>query len=85
MTKELIEACRREVDAELDKIKERVEQGAWTEERAKKVAAEAANLAVAQITNNFYMSVGKRTVAVIGALVVGLALWLHELWLPKVK
>jgi hypothetical protein len=40
---------------------------------------------VETITQNFYMSVGKRTVMVIGALVVGAVIWLHDLWLPKLK
>lgn len=80
-----IDKCRREVDVEIEKIREDLRKAAWTEERAKIVAEDAAKIAVDRITNNFYMSVGRRTVAIIGALVVGLALWLHDLWLPKVK
>ena len=77
-----IEQCRAEVDRRIDELSETVERGLWTEERAKKIAEQAANQAVRQITDNFYMSVGKRTVAIVGALVVGLALWLHEFWWP---
>jgi hypothetical protein len=77
-----IEQCRAEVDRRIDELSETVEKGLWTEERAKKIAEQAADQAVRQITENFYMGVGRRTVAIIGALVVGLALWLHELWWP---
>lgn len=42
----------------------------WTEERARQVATIAAGIAVKQITDNFYMSVGRKTVATIGAAVV---------------
>lgn len=77
-----IEQCRAEVDRRIDELSETVEKGLWTEERAKKIAEQAADQAVRQITENFYMGVGRRTVAIIGATVVGLALWLHELWWP---
>ena len=77
-----IEQCRAEVDRRIDELSETVENGLWTEERAKKIAEQAADQAVRQITENFYMGVGRRTVAIIGATVVGLALWLHELWWP---
>ena len=80
-----IEQCRAEVDRRIDELSETVEKGLWTEERAKKIAEQAADQAVRQITENFYMGVGRRTVAIIGALVVGLALWLHELWMPRIK
>ena len=85
MTQDAIEACRAEVDARINELTAVVENGLWTEERAKKIAEQAADQAVRQITDNFYMSVGKRTVAIIGALVVGLALWLHDFWLPGKK
>ena len=80
-----LEQCRAEVDAELSRLADAIEAEKWTEEKAQKIAERAAALAVETITSNFYMSVGKRTVMVIGALVVGLVIWLHDLWLPRIK
>jgi hypothetical protein len=80
-----IEQCRAEVDAELARLQQAIDAEKWTEEKAQKIADKAAARAVETITQNFYMSVGKRTVMVIGALVVGAVIWLHDLWLPKLK
>ncbi len=80
-----LEQCRAEVDAELSRLADAIEAEKWTEEKAQKIAERAAALAVETITSNFYMSVGKRTVMVIGALTVGIVIWLHELWMPKLK
>ena len=80
-----IEQCRAEVDRRIDELSETVERGLWTEDRAQKIAEQAAERAVRQITENFYMGVGRKTVAIIGALTVGLALWLHEFWWPGKK
>lgn len=80
-----IERCRAEVDSELEKLQQAIDAEKWTEEKAQKIADKAAEKAVETITQNFYMSVGKRTVMVIGALVVGAVIWLHDLWLPKLK
>ena len=80
-----LEQCRAEVDAELSRLADAIEAEKWTEEKAQRIADAAAAKAVETITQNFYMSVGKRTVMVIGALVVGVVIWLHELWLPRIK
>ncbi len=80
-----IDQCRAEVDAELAKLHRAIEAEKWTEEKAQRIADAAAARAVETITQNFYMSVGKRTVMVVGALVVGLVIWLHELWMPRLK
>lgn len=78
ITEEAIAVCRREVDKELMRLHEQDRENAWTEERAKKIATEAAAMAVKQITDQFYMSVGKRTVATIGVLVIGAAIFLRD-------
>lgn len=78
ITAEAINACRREVDKELIRLHEQDRENAWTEERAKTIAAEAAAIAVRQITDQFYMSVGKRTVATIGVLVIGAAIFFRD-------
>ena len=80
-----LEQCRAEVDAELSRLADAIEAEKWTEEKAQKIAERSAALAVETITSNFYMSVGKRTVMVIGALTVGIVIWLHELWMPRIK
>lgn len=80
-----LEQCRAEVDAELSRLADAIEAEKWTEEKAQKIAERAAALAVETITSNFYMSVGKRTVMIIGALTVGIVIWLHELWMPRIK
>ena len=70
---------------ELDRLRNAIEAEKWTEEKAKQIADAAAERAVEMITQNFYQGVGRRTVMVIGALVVGLVIWLHELWMPRIK
>lgn len=65
--------CRRDIDTELIKLHEQDRLNAWTEERAQEIATYAADLAVKKITDSFYMSVGRKTVATIGVMtVVGL-------------
>ena len=71
---EVVRDCRIDVDEELRKLHQADNDNAWTEDKAKKIATEAAELAVKQITENFYMGVGKKTVAVIGASVVAAVL-----------
>jgi len=71
IAQEVVGECRAGVDDELRKLHEQDKANAWTEERATKIATDAANMAVRQITDRFYMSVGKKTVATIGVLVVG--------------
>lgn len=78
ITAEAISVCRREVDRELLKLHEQDRANAWTEERARTIAAEAAAMAVKQITDQFYLSVGKRTIATIGVLVIGAAIFLRD-------
>lgn len=85
MTQDAIDACRAEVDAELSRLRSAIEAEKWTEEKAQRIADVAAARAVETITQNFYMGVGKKTVMVIGALVVGLVIWLHDLWMPRIK
>lgn len=70
MVKNHVEVCRREIDRELLRLHEQDMKNAWTEERAEEVAKKAAELAMKQMTDKFYMTVGKRTIATIGALVV---------------
>ncbi len=65
-----VAVCRREVDHELATLHQQDQLNAWTEERATAIAKQAADMAVKQITDNFYMSVGKKTVATIGAMTV---------------
>lgn len=64
---QVVKGCREEVDKEIKSVKSEV---AWTEERAQEVATKAAAIAVKQITDNFYLSVGRKTIATIGAMVV---------------
>lgn len=68
--REAIDICRREVDRELISLHEQDRENAWTEDRARELARHAAEIAVKQITDGFYASVGKKTVMIIGATVV---------------
>ncbi len=78
IAEQVVSGCRIQVDGELARLKE----GMWTEERAKRIAQEAgemaAGLAVQRITDNVYMSIGKKTVVVLGATVVTLIIFLKE-------
>lgn len=76
--KELVYQCRAEIDAELHKLHEQDRANAWTEYRAKEVAEEAAKIAVKTITDQFYMSVGKKTIATIGVMVIAAGIFLRE-------
>ena len=67
---EVVRECRNDVDDEIKKLHEADRNLAWTEEKAKTIAEQAAQLAVKQITNDFYAGVGKKTVTMIGASVV---------------
>ena len=67
---EVVRECRSDVDDEIKKLHEADHNNAWTEEKAKQIAEQAAELAVKQITNDFYAGVGKKTVTMIGASVV---------------
>lgn len=67
---EVVRECRNDVDDEIKKLHEADRNNAWTEEKAKNIAEKAAELAVKQITNDFYAGVGKKTVTMIGASVV---------------
>lgn len=85
---EAILLCRREVDKELMKLHEQDRANAWTEERATAVAKQAADLAVKHITDQFYMTVGKRTIATIGVIVVVTFITFKDAvaeWLSKLK
>lgn len=62
--------CRTDVDKEILKLHEADRDNAWTEAKAKLIAEEAAELAVKQITTQFYAGVGKKTVTAIGAATV---------------
>lgn len=75
---EVVQQCRKDVDDEIVKLHQADKDNAWTEDKAKKIAADAADLAVKQITEQFYMSVGKRTVAVIGAAVIAASMLISE-------
>jgi len=78
ITEEAISLCRREVDQELMRLHKQDLDNAWTEERAELLANRAADRAVDKITNNFYTSVGKKTVAAIGATVVVMVIFLQD-------
>lgn len=79
IVKEVVSECRYEVDHEIDKLHDKiVVEHAWTEERANDIAEKAADLAVRKITDNFYMSVGKKTLVVLGAAVAGLVIFLKD-------
>lgn len=67
---EAILLCRRQIDEELIRLHEQDRANAWTQERANKVAEQAADLAVKKITDQIYMGVGKKTITTIGALVI---------------
>jgi len=75
---DVVAACRSDVNKEIAKLHEQDRANAWTEARAIALAEAASDLAVKKITDNFYKSVGKKTIAVIGAAVVGLGLYLSE-------
>jgi hypothetical protein len=68
---EVVTACRKDVDLEILKLHTADKENAWTEQRAEDIAEKAARMAVKQITDNFYMSVGKKTIITIGAITVG--------------
>lgn len=88
LVKNHVEVCRREIDRELLRLHEQDMQNAWTEERAEEVAKKAAELAMQQMTDKFYMTVGKRTIATIGALVVVSFITFKDTvveWLTKLK
>ncbi|WP_448508798.1 hypothetical protein [Immundisolibacter sp.] len=78
ITSEMVSMSRREIDKELIRLHEQDLANAWTEERAAMLAERAANLAVKKITDSFYLNIGKKTVATIGALVVGLVIFMNE-------
>jgi hypothetical protein len=79
----VVERCKHDVNKQIT-------EHLWTEEKAKKIAEDAARmaaqmaaepaaeLAVQKITNNFYMSIGKKTFVVTGALVVGYILMIRD-------
>ena len=67
---EVVHECRTEVNDEIKQLHKADAENAWSEEKAKKIAAEAADLAVKQITTEFYAGVGKKTVTAIGASIV---------------
>ena len=73
-----IEICRREVDKELIALHEQDRANAWTEDRACKLAEQAANMAVKQITDGFYASVGRKTVMIIGGTIVAMVFIMRE-------
>lgn len=56
-----------------------------TPEKIEDIAEKASDKAVIKMQNDLYQSVGKKTLQVIGVLIIGLAIWLHDLWLPKMK
>lgn len=66
----VVKQCRIDIDAEIAKLHKADNDNAWTEERATDIAKKAAALAVKQITDDFYVGVGKKTIAAIGAAVV---------------
>lgn len=75
---EVVRECRADVDKELLKLHEADRDNAWSEEKAKKIAEQAAELAVKQITNDFYAGVGKKTVTMIGASVVATVILMRD-------
>lgn len=75
---EAVLACRREVDKELIRLHEQDRANAWTEERAIALAEAASDLAVKKITDNFYKSIGKKTVTAVGVAVVGAVIFLKD-------
>lgn len=75
---EIVASCRADVNKEIKELRDTDKQNAWTETRAKEIAAEAASLAVRQITDNFYLSIGKKTVASVGVVSVAVVFWFQE-------
>jgi hypothetical protein len=67
---EVVRECRTDVDREIKAVRELAEKNHLSEERATEIAKLAADMAVKQITDNFYMGVGKKTMVVIGATIV---------------
>lgn len=85
---EAILLCRRQIDEELIRLHEQDRANAWTQERANKVAEQAADMAVKRITDQFYMTVGKKTIATIGVIVVVTFITFKDAvaeWLTKLK
>lgn len=70
----VVKECRLDVDEELKKLHQADKDNAWSEDKARMIAEHAAELAVKQITENFYMGVGKKTIAIIGAAVVAVVI-----------
>lgn len=75
---EVVRECRTDVDEEIKKLHQADHENAWTEDKAKRIAAEAASLAVDKITNDFYAGVGKKTVTMIGASVVATVILMRD-------
>jgi hypothetical protein len=80
IAEQTVQGCKTEIDSEIQRLHAADAANAWTEDKAKKIAESAADLAVKRITDNFYMSVGKKTIATVGAIVVGLVFFLREEW-----
>lgn len=59
-----------DVDAEIMKLHQADKDNAWTEEKATAIANAAAVLAVKLIWDDVYISVGKKTLAFVGATVI---------------
>jgi len=78
IAEDVVRACRSEIDHEIRKLHDHDIENAWTEERAKQIAEEAASIAVTRITQNFYMSVGKKFIATVGVTVVALVYYLKD-------
>ena len=78
IAEEVVRECRADVDKEILKLHLADHENAWSEEKAKKIAEQAADLAVKQITNDFYAGVGKKTVTMIGASVVATVILMRD-------
>lgn len=75
---QVVSECRANVDAELLKLHQADRDNAWTEEKATAIANQAAAMAADKIWNDVYISVGKKTLAVVGATVIASIILLKE-------
>ena len=78
ITDNSIAVCRRDIDQELIKLAKMNMDSAWSDERAHDIAQQAADIAVKQITDGFYASVGRKTVMIIGGTIVAMVFIMRE-------
>lgn len=70
IAREVVKECHSAVDEEIQALRDKT----WSEEKAIKLAELAATAALSRMAKDFYASVGKKTMTVIGIAVVTLSM-----------